>query len=812
MRKEYYFGAIVLLVLGPAAMFLISGSATGSAAHTGLTWQGTQTCLACHETQAREMHGSSHYQWQGPAIHTVNGPDVQGKLMTALNSYCVSILGNWNACGTCHVGLGAQPDPTPAPTLAQLQNIDCLTCHQKDYKRKKVGGVFVPDTVNMTVTMDQAAQTVHKPERVNCLQCHAKGGGGDNNKRGDMALAHGTTADRNFDVHMSTTGANLACQQCHTTQNHRIAGRGSDLRQTDLDVKMNCSTSICHTNKTTTAGHATADVNRHVGRVACQTCHISAYARNATDTAATETTEVNRNWQVPEFNAPLNRYEPTITRGGDLKPAYRFWNGTSWNYSLKEPVWMDTATGAYATSRPEGAINDSLSKLYPFKYKKALQPVADSLAMLIALDTAVYFANGNYDAAVKAGLVNMGYPNTTPYRTAESDTFQLITHEVRPRGNALTCTQCHTATATQMNLKDLGYAMKGTQATTCTQCHGREDLPSYTSLHNRHVANEKYDCSWCHSFSRPERGLQKPAGSDTTLPAVTAFSVPGTASSLTVPISSFTATDNVAVTGYLVTETSTKPTAGAVGWSVVQPSIYTFASAGSKTLYGWARDGTGNVSNSRSAAVTITLSGADTQAPTVTAFSVPGTASSLTVPISTFTATDNVAVTGYLVTETSTKPTTGAAGWSAVKPTGYTFASAGSKTLYGWARDGAGNVSNSRSAGVNVTLSSGSPDISTRNYLDFEEVEVGERESKSLYVSNRGNTPLTVTKVEVVGTNASAFRMSVTSFTVSPSGSYRLNVSFGPEARISYRVTLRIHSNDPDTPIKEVVLTGTGNR
>ena len=89
---------------------------------------------------------------------------------------------------------------------------------------------------------------------------------------------------------------------------------------------------------------------------------------------------------------------------------------------------------------------------------------------------------------------------------------------------------------------------------------------------------------------------------------------------------------------------------------------------------------------------------------------------------------------------------------------------------------------------------------------------MGKRESKSLYVSNRGNTPLTVTKVEVVGTNASAFRMSVTSFTVSPSGSYRLYVSFRPEARISYRVTLRIHSNDPDTPIKEVVLTGTGTR
>ena len=392
MRKEYYIGTVGVLVLSAVALFLASGSATGSAAHTGLTWQGPQTCLTCHETQAREMHAASHYQWQGPALHTVNGPDVQGKLFTALNSYCVSILGNWNACGTCHVGLGAQPDPSPVPTLAQLQNIDCLSCHQKDYKSKKVNGVFVPDTSIMTITMDQAVQTVHKPERVNCLQCHAKGGGVDNNKRGDMTLAQGATTDRNFAVHMSTTGANLSCQPCHTTRNHRIAGRGSDLRQTDLDVKMNCSTSICHTNKTTTTGHATADVNRHIGRVACQTCHISAYARNAADTAATETTEVNRDWRVPEFNVPLNRYEPTITRGGDLKPAYRFWNGTSWNYSLKDPVWMDTSTGAHATSRPEGAINDSLSKLYPFKYKKASQPVADSLAMLIALDTAVYFA------------------------------------------------------------------------------------------------------------------------------------------------------------------------------------------------------------------------------------------------------------------------------------------------------------------------------------------------------------------------------------------------------------------------------------
>jgi len=41
-----------------------------------------------------------------------------------------------------------------------LENIDCLICHQKDYKRKKdtVTGLMIPDTANMTITMDQASR------------------------------------------------------------------------------------------------------------------------------------------------------------------------------------------------------------------------------------------------------------------------------------------------------------------------------------------------------------------------------------------------------------------------------------------------------------------------------------------------------------------------------------------------------------------------------------------------------------------------------------------------------------------------------
>ncbi|RNC70333.1 MAG: hypothetical protein ED859_05835 [Desulfuromonadales bacterium] len=193
------------------------------------------------------------------------------------------------------------------------------------------------------------------------------------------------------------------------------------------------------------------------------------------------------------------------------------------------------------------------------------------------------------------------------------------------------------------------------------------------------------------------------AAADTTAPVVGAFTLPATATSLTVPVSSFTATDNVGVTGYLITTSATAPAASAAGWSATAPTSVT-AVAGTNTFYAWAKDAAGNVSLSRSATVTVTLP--DTTAPVVGAFTLPATATSLTVPVSSFTATDNVGVTGYLITTSATAPAASAAGWSATAPTSVT-AVAGTNTFYAWAKDAAGNVSLSRSATVTVTLPSG---------------------------------------------------------------------------------------------------------
>ena len=191
---------------------------------------------------------------------------------------------------------------------------------------------------------------------------------------------------------------------------------------------------------------------------------------------------------------------------------------------------------------------------------------------------------------------------------------------------------------------------------------------------------------------------------DTTTPTVNTFTVPATAKSLTVSITSFTAMDNVGVTGYIITESAT--TATASSWSMTAPTSYTAAAAGKHTLYAYAKDAAGNVSAAKSASVNITVTtttSADTTRPTVNAFTIPVTATSLTFSITSITATDSVGVTGYIITESPTRPSATASSWSMTAPTSYTAAAAGKHTLYAYAKDAAGNVSAAKSASINIT-------------------------------------------------------------------------------------------------------------
>ena len=318
-----------------------------------------------------------------------------------------------------------------------------MLCHQQEYKRKKVNGVFVPDTALMTITMDEAVQTVHRPERANCLQCHAKAGGGDAVKRGDITLAHAATTRPAFDVHMATTGADLACQSCHTFTDHRVSGRGSDLRVTDSTVPMDCAD--CHADMAAARSpDRPARPSHRPGRLPDLPHPDLRQGR--------QRHRGQRGDRDPPHLARHPRHRAALPPGGvkanDLTPAYRFWNRYSDNYLLGDDGDARPGHRSLPHLPARSATSPTRrSKLYPFKYKTAEQPMATSTGQLIALDTSVFFATADPAAATEQGLVNMGLSAHEPYAWVETDTFQLLSHEVSPHEQALQCVDCHGTTA-----------------------------------------------------------------------------------------------------------------------------------------------------------------------------------------------------------------------------------------------------------------------------------------------------------------------------------------------------------------------------
>lgn len=92
----------------------------------------------------------------------------------------------------------------------------------------------------------------------------------------------------------------------------------------------------------------------------------------------------------------------------------------------------------------------------------------------------------------------------------------------------------------------------------------------------------------------------------------------------------------------------------------------------------------------------------DTTAPTITAFTLTGdlvTAKrTVTFDIS---ATDDVGVTGWFLSETDATPEAGDADWTDTKPTDHEVSTGHAvKTIYIWAKDAAGNISESASISV----------------------------------------------------------------------------------------------------------------
>ncbi len=92
----------------------------------------------------------------------------------------------------------------------------------------------------------------------------------------------------------------------------------------------------------------------------------------------------------------------------------------------------------------------------------------------------------------------------------------------------------------------------------------------------------------------------------------------------------------------------------------------------------------------------VSASGGDTTKPVVTAgfAATSPVITNVSIPITAFAATDDTAVTGYMISESATLPLSTDGAWTGTAPLTFTAtAGDGTKTLYPWAKDAAGNVS-----------------------------------------------------------------------------------------------------------------------
>jgi len=450
------------------AFFLAAAVASASAAgppapsHAAMFehYEGTKTCLACHQQEAESFFHSQHYQWEGEAPDIVNAHGRRLGKMNTVNDFCTNPKANWiglvynsrgevisKGCSACHAGFGKLP--SPKMDQAQLENIDCLMCHASGYQRdlyKNDDGSlqWKPILWKNPVGLDSVSKRISLPKRVMCLRCHASSGGGANYKRGDLEYKL-ADADRNFDVHMGTDGKNMQCIACHAGDDHRVRGRGTDLSGTDMPSRpLSCDTQECHGS----APHKVAVLNLHAQRVNCTVCHIPDFAKE-------DPTDMSRDWSKAVFNAEADNYTADIKLEKNVRPVYAWYNGTTWEQLMGEPV-KRLPDGSVGMMVPQGSRSDPRAKIFAFKLHRGKMPLWTAKQWIIPIVVEEVFPTGQIDPAVKLAAKDIYGVDNVDYSWTDTSRYMGIFHEVQPASQALQCLDCHRPGG-RMDWKALGY-------------------------------------------------------------------------------------------------------------------------------------------------------------------------------------------------------------------------------------------------------------------------------------------------------------------------------------------------------------------
>ena len=423
-------------------------------------YEGTKTCLECHEKDAENFFHSQHYQWKGEAPKITNAGGKKLGKMNTFNDFCTSPQGNWigftknsrgkvisKGCSSCHAGKGLMP--TEIMSREQLENIDCLMCHAKGYRRdlyqdKEGNYEWKAILWKNKEGLNSVSKRIYAPERAMCLRCHSASGGGPNFKRGDLEYEL-ANPEREFDVHMATEGKNMQCVTCHAGDKHRVIGRGTDLAGSDSpDRELTCDSAACHS----TPQHKSKILTKHTESLNCTVCHIPKFARS-------DATDMARDWSKPVYNKEADKYSASITLEKDVSPVYAWFNGYTKATLPGEPVTR-LADDSVGIMMPEGSREDPKAKLYAFKLHKGKLPLLAEKNWLIPITVEHFFANGEIDPAVKSAAKTVYGLDNVKYSWVDTTRLMGIFHGVQPKAKALKCMSCHGKNSV-MDWKALGY-------------------------------------------------------------------------------------------------------------------------------------------------------------------------------------------------------------------------------------------------------------------------------------------------------------------------------------------------------------------
>lgn len=405
----------------------------------------TQTCLMCHDEAAQQIMKTNHWTWLNEEFTTEKNETVRIGKQNIINNFCIAVPSNYPRCTSCHVGYGWKDAEFD---FSNEENVDCLVCHDNSGTYKKIPtGAGMPDE---SVDLLLVAQSVGKTSRNNCGICHFDGGGGTGVKHGDLDDSL-YDPEPETDYHMGVLG--FVCTDCHTTNEHKIMGASHGSMAANQN-HIYCTD--CHDEEV----HKSANLNKHVQAVACETCHIPEFARVIpTKTfwdwslAGEDRLEAKDEYGMETYS----KLKGEFVWAKNVMPTYKWYNGQANYYRFgdkiepSKPVLLNELTGS---------IKDSNSKIAPFKVMSGKQ-IYDSKNIYLIVPKLFgengYWKTFDWNLASENGMKEIDLDYSGEYGFVETEMYWPINHMVVSKDKALKCTNCHGRSADRMDWEALGY-------------------------------------------------------------------------------------------------------------------------------------------------------------------------------------------------------------------------------------------------------------------------------------------------------------------------------------------------------------------